>query len=242
MSNCIAIGFTSFKLNLKRSSFLVFALLLSMIFGVFMYRRGTSPEFINSSVMMLSKFMGYYLVFMSAEVFSKEFQNGFYKCVHTSGMSEGRIILYKTISVLFTALLFFVMVSGVHLMVITKQSADADIKMLGKGALIFLIVALHYSSAAALLTALLNRYKATLFSMLICYIALPYVYTMYRAFTGRESELVRAIPCVSMDYTLMTYDIRMHELVINLVLTAVFFVMAMYVAKNKDIKADSSEE
>jgi hypothetical protein len=65
---------------------------------------------------------------------------------------------------------------------------------------------------------------------------------MYRAFTGGESELVRAIPCVSMDYTLMTYDIRMHELVINLVLTAVFFVMAMYVAKNKDIKADSSEE
>lgn len=242
MNNCTAIGFTSFKLNLKRESFLVFALLISAIFGLFLYRRGTAPEFPETSVKMLSKFMGYYLVFLSAGMFSMEFQNGFYKCVHTSGMSESRIILYKTISVLFTALLFFAAVSGVHLAVTASGSADADIKLLGKGAVIFLLAGLHYSSAAALLTALLNSYKATLFSMLIGYIALPYVYIMFRSFTGKESALVRAVPCVSLDNVLMTYEIRIPELAITAAVTAVFFAAAVLIAKNKDIKTETSGE
>ena len=87
-----------------------------------------------------------------------------------------------------------------------------------------------------MLTALLNSYKTTLFSMLICYIALPYVYIMFRSLTGKESELVRAVPCVSLDNVLMTYEIRISELAITAVLTAVFFAAALLVAKNKDIK------
>ena len=103
MNNCAAIGFTSFRLNLKRGSFLVFVLMISMMFGLFMYRRGTSPEFSETSVKMLSKFMGYYLIFISAGMFSKEFQNGFYKCVHTSGLSESRNTIQNVISIIYRA-------------------------------------------------------------------------------------------------------------------------------------------
>lgn len=240
MNNCAAIGFTSFRLNLKRGSFLVFVLMISMMFGLFMYRRGTSPEFSETSVKMLSKFMGYYLIFISAGMFSKEFQNGFYKCVHTSGLSESRIILYKTLSVLFTALLLFAALTAVHLSVAASGPADADLKLLGRGAVIFLIASLHYSSAAAILMAMLNSYRTTFFSMIICYIALPYVYIMYRSFTGHEAEVICAVPFISLDNVMMTYEIRLTELAITVIMTAVFFAGAVFIARNRDIKTQGS--
>ena len=240
MNNCAVIGFTSFRLNLKRGSFLVFVLMISMMFGLFMYRRGTSPEFSETSVKMLSKFMGYYLIFISAGMFSKEFQNGFYKCVHTSGLSESRIILYKTLSVLFTALLLFAALTAVHLSVAASGPADADLKLLGRGAVIFLIASLHYSSAAAILTAMLNSYRTTFFSMIICYIALPYIYIMYRSFTGHEAEVICAVPFISLDNVMMTYEIRLTELAITVIMTAVFFAGAVFIARNRDIKTQGS--
>ena len=189
---------------------------------------------------MLSKFMGYYLIFISAGMFSKEFQNGFYKCVHTSGLSESRIILYKTLSVLFTALLLFAALTAVHLSVAASGPADADLKLLGRGAVIFLIASLHYSSAAAILTAMLNSYRTTFFSMIICYIALPYVYIMYRSFTGHEAEVICAVPFISLDNVMMTYEIRLTELAITVIMTAVFFAGAVFIARNRDIKTQGS--
>lgn len=78
--------------------------------------------------------------------------------------------------------------------------------------------------------------------MLIGYIALPYVYIMFRSFTGKESALVRAVPCVSLDNVLMTYEIRIPELAITAAVTAVFFAAAVLIAKNKDIKTETSGE
>ena len=242
MNNTAALGFTSFRMNLKRLSFLGTLLLIALVFGVFMYRRGTSPEFPETSVKMLSKFIGYYMVLLSADMFAKEFSNGFYKCIHTSGRSESNIIIFKTFSVLYTGLLLFVAVAAVHIAVCLKNSVNIDIKLIGRGAVIFFVASLHYSSAAALLTAVMNKYKITMFTMLICYIALPYVYIMYHSITGNEGGAIRFIPFLSLDNAIMTYDIEVYTLIVTAAVTALFFVIAALIAENKDISYDAVGE
>ncbi|MBO5382900.1 MAG: hypothetical protein J6A30_01220 [Ruminococcus sp.] len=242
MNNTAALGFTSFRMNLKRGSFLGTLLLISLMFGLFMYRRGTEAEFSETSVRLLSKFMGYYMVLLSADVFAKEFSNGFYKCVHTSGRSESSIIVFKTLSVLYTGLLLFSATAAVHIAVCIRNSVNIDMNLLFRGAVIFLATSLHYSSASALLTSLMNRYKVTVFTMLICYIALPYVYIMYRSITGSEVGAMRFIPFISMDNIIMSYDIDVLALVVTIAVTALFFGIAAFIAEHKDISCDSVEE
>ncbi len=243
MNKIISLGYFDFLINTKRKSFLYISLFLALLIGVYTYRNVAHSDYTHNIVFLLSKFIGYYLVFLSAFVFAKDYKDDFYKNVYSSGMNKSNILMYKTITIILSALLFFALIFILHISLSLYKEKSIDYELIGKCAVIFILAAIHYSLAAALFTTILKNYKYTLLAMLIIYIILPYVYIMYKSLTETSFDMIYDIAApFTLDKVLTNYDLTYIRIINVTITSTILFIITIAVSNHTDFNDISSSK